>query len=82
MKRTVVLLLSLSLLLVLGLTGICANKAAGKTYLVDLDGAGGVVAADKDAPAWADTVHGWKGSTTANMAKRFKDHFALVHFFL
>jgi hypothetical protein len=41
-----------------------------------------VVAADKDAPAWADTVHGWKGSTTANMAKRFKDHFALVHFFL
>jgi quercetin dioxygenase-like cupin family protein len=55
----VVLLLSLSLLLFLGLHGVGAQKA-GLTYLIELDSAGGSAAGAKDAPGWADIgVDGW-----------------------
>ena len=59
MKKTVILLLALSTLLVLGLQNLGAQKS-GLVYVVEQDAAGGSAVGAKDAPAYADAgVKGW-----------------------
>lgn len=71
MKRTVILLLSLSLLLALGLQNLSAQKA-GLVYLIEQDSAGASSAGAKDAPAWGDAgTKGWTVSALVDSGVDF-----------